>query len=185
MSKPKIQWIVTGIVITVLLLGTGRAVHIGPRLRLGYRADSILGGATRVETFRVMSSLEAADAKPQPRKFGPKAPQIDGCYITATAKEQGPVLVQKIVAILFDEGTYTNERAACITFPGVVFRVWNGSQSVDVIICFQCGEMFTVTHGANGESLFGVYTLMAGNSRSEFVCLAKEAFPHDAEIQAL
>ncbi len=187
MSKSKIRVIRIAVAMLGGLLVLGRAIHIGPRLRLGYQANSILAGATRVETFRVMSPIEAEELDPdhKPRIFSPTAPQVDNCYITATAKEQGPALAEKISHILLNEQTYTSDQLECITLPGVIFRIWKGSQSLDVVLCFHCGEMFIVTHDATGKETHSVYTLMAGNSRSKFAHLAKDAFPNDPDIQAL
>ncbi len=184
---PKIRWSLIGIVALICLFAAGRAVHLGPRLHLGYQADSILDGATRVEIFRVMSEIEAHSSEPghPSRKFSPTAAKVDYCYITATGKEQGPEFAKEIAAILLDEGTYTHDTLSCTTLPGVVFRVWKGSQSLDVVLCFHCGEMYTITRDANGKETPGVYTLMAGNSRSGFARLAKQAFPSDPDIQAL
>lgn len=183
---PKIRLVLIGVTVLVCLFAAGRAVHLGPRLHLGYQADSILDGATRVQIFRVMSEIEAhSPDQRSPRIFSPTAAKVDNCYVTATGKEQGPQFAKEIAHVLFDEGTYTQDRLLCITLPGVVFRVWKGSQSLDVVLCFHCGEMYTVTRDANGRETQGVYTLMAGDSRSEFARLAKQAFPNDPDIQAL
>ncbi len=184
---PKIRWSLIGIVALICLFVAGRAVHLGPRLHLGYQADGILDGATRVETFRVMSEIEVHSPEQghSPRTFSPTAVKVDHCYVTATGKEQGPQFAKEIAAILLDEGTYTHDTLSCITLPGVVFRIWKGSQSLDVVLCFHCGEMYTITRAANGKETPGVYTLMAGDSRTKFARLAKQAFPSDPEIQAL
>ena len=187
MTKPKLRGVMTAIVGIIVVLAVGKALHLGPHHRLGDRAENILAGATRVQTFRVMSPAEARGQASGhlPPTLGPTTPQIDGCYITATAKEQGPALAHQISNILFDDWTYTSRRLACITLPGVIFRIWNGSQSLDLVVCFHCGEMYTVSHDASGNSYRGVYTVLTGISRAEFARLAKAAFPNDADIQAL
>lgn len=140
-----------------------------------------------MQTFRVMSEIESSPANPnRPVKtFPPSSAKVDGLYILATGKEQGPAFAKQITHVLFDEGTYTSDTVSCITLPGVVFRVWSGTQSLDVVLCFHCGEMYTVTHAANGKETQGVYTLMAGDSRTKFARLAKQALPNDPDIQAL
>ncbi len=184
MPKPNIRLILTGLVVLVGLLGIARAAHLGPRLRIGNQTTGILTGATRVETFRVMSQGELENPHNH-ITVSPTAQKIDGYSVIATGKEQGPPFARKITDILFDEGTYTNEALGCTMVPGVVFRVWRGSQSLDVILCFHCGELQTVIHDVDGKTTGGIYTVMAGNSRSEFARLAKDAFPNDPDIQAL
>lgn len=173
------------------LFGISRATHLGPRLRLGLQQDRILDGAARVETFRVTPPDADAQALPghQPGTVRllpiPKAPQIDGCYITATGKQQGRAFASDIAQVLFDEKTYSSVNVACILVPGVVFRLWKGSESMDIVLCFHYGQLITGTHDADGTRHEGIYTDMCGTSRARLTRLAKEAFPDDAEIRAL
>src|SRR5689334_13559288 len=97
MAKAKIRWLILGILLLVVLVW-GAGNQPWPRPRIGYLAASILAGATRVETFRVISDLDVREAESEhrPRPVSPTAPKIEGCYVVATAKEQGHDLAQRI-----------------------------------------------------------------------------------------
>ncbi len=180
MSKSKRQRIIVRVVVALVLVVLVRATHIISRVRLGYPANRILQGATRVEPLRVISLTETLSTEPDhtARAFRPTDPMVDDCYIIARGKGRGRAFANRIADVLLDEGTYTIAEAGCETLPGIIFRIWKGAESLDVVLCFHCGEMYTVTHDASGKPGQGVYTLMAGHSRRAFVTLSKESFPN-------
>lgn len=187
MSKSKHQRIVAGMVIVFGLAVLVRTTHVISRVRLGSAAVSILEGATRVEPLRVISPVEGADLEPGHTvvALSTASPMVDGCYVLAKGKVQGPAFRNRIADVLLDEGTYSFLQTGCEMEPGVVFRLWKGAESMDVVLCFHCGQMYTVTHDAAGNPKENISTLMAGDSRSKFAALAKVVFPNDPEIRAL
>ena len=156
------------------------------KVLLGSDAIGFLGEATRVQAFRVGSPDDVwnFDQGPIPQALSHSFPRMDGWFLLGTAKEPSRVLAQKLRQILLD-GSYLQIRILCITRPGVIFRLWKGSQSLDVLLCFHCGEMYTVMRDSTGKAKLGIYIVMGGDTKSSFARLAKEAFPDDTTIQAL
>jgi hypothetical protein len=91
----------------------------------------------------------------------------------------------RLAAVFFNEKTYDFASAkGCLFDPGVIFRVWNGSQYLDLILCFQCNEFkFRLTDESGKELRQGGEDF--DRSRAALLALAKEAFPNDREIQSL
>jgi hypothetical protein len=148
-----------------------------PKNGLPDSALRILSGATRVECFRIdPRTADKGDGKPD-------AKQIDGYPITSTGKEQGREFAGKLSAALKDEKSY-GPPARCF-FPGVGFRAWKGKESVDVVICYMCSNLYVVARDAEGKQI--AQTGLSGfkENRAAFVQLAKVAFPDDPVIQKL
>jgi len=76
----------------------------------------------------------------------------------------------------------------CDFDPGVILRITSGKHSLDIIVCFHCGEM---TMYGDGEIIrrpykwAKSYCSLRRPSYEAFAAIAKKAFPKDAEIQAL
>jgi hypothetical protein len=160
-------------------LGCGRRDSVNPD-KLSASGVAILRGATRVEVFRV-----------GPEKVqGPADRTLGGYPILSTGSEQNQAFGQRLTKILLS-GNVTQNAKKCGFEPGVGFRLWDGDQSVVVLICFKCnvlwafvpGEPTRITeHGIAHEEwewqdFDGV--------RGPLLKLAKEAFPEDKPIQDL
>jgi hypothetical protein len=140
---------------------------------LGKKATTILAKATKVEAFRIKPGRtdKAGDGF------------IAGYPITAKGKKLDEAFAAKVTKALFDEKTYGGAGARCFE-PGVAFRVWNGKEAVEVIICFRCTNFEVQVSGAKKDGdeteQYGF-----GPGLEPFLALAKEAFPDDREIQGL
>ncbi len=105
---------------------------------------------------------------------------MNGFLVTAHGKEQGPEFAQRLREVLVDHGTYSSHAVLCF-WPGIGYRVWNGDRYVDVLICFECGNLTCGPPGQHGPTR----SFLNSPRRRDLVRLAKEAFPDDKEIQAL
>ena len=95
------------------------------------------------------------------------------------------MLVQKLAHILLDTNSYSNIGVMCEIEPGIIFRIWKGRASLDVVVCFHCGQMYTETHDGKGIAKASRENEMTNSSHDGFARLAKQAFPTDPEIQKL
>jgi hypothetical protein len=102
--------------------------------------------------------------------------------ILARGKDQGQDFAAKLTDILTDDKTYMSTFAGCF-WPGVAFRVWKDEDSVDLIICFKCGNFYlgppTDKRGMENASFAG------SPNRGHLVRLAKDAFPDGEEVQKM
>lgn len=107
--------------------------------------------------------------------------RIGGFRVISQGTDQAEAFAAELADILLDNRTYTDKRAACY-WPGVAFRMWKDDQSVDVLICFICHNLYCgrPVKIAEENSSFA-----QSPAESRLIRLAKEAFPDDAEIQAL
>jgi hypothetical protein len=175
----------------VLLVGAGLAVFLASGVKapalvpakfvppekvkklLGEKGAAVVANATKVEVFRIDSRRTGKDDDKH----------IAGYPITAKGKEQGKEFAAKVRKALFDVKTYTGDSARCYE-PGVAFRIWNGKDALDVVVCFRCANFQIGLKGDKKDDdeldLFGF-----GPSLEPFLALAKEALPDDREIQAL
>lgn len=135
-------------------------------------ATSILRNGTRAEAFRVSP------------KYSPERTDITigGYPIIATGAELGPEFVARLATVLRRWGVSKGSKK-CTFEPGVAFRVWSGDRALDVLICFECDELWTHVVGDTGSSDDDV--LDFAPVRADLVTLVKEAFPDNAKIQAL
>jgi hypothetical protein len=143
---------------------------------LDRQSRAIFAGATRVEVFRLGTPVRPVT---KPKEKGEK--RFGGFEVTAQGADQGRQFADKLAAILSDEKTYTDRFAKCFD-PGVGYRIWKGTESVEVLICFKCGNLYCgpPTENAQENAAFN------GSPReADLRKLAMEAFPDDKEIQAL
>lgn len=146
--------------------------------RLDGRTAGILAGATKVEVFRIDGHIDRPDATP----IKPGDPTVGGYAILARGKDQGQEFAAKLRNILTDSKTYSDTFAHCF-WPGVAFRVWKGEDSVDVIICFTCGNFYLGP--PTDKRVMENASFFKSPNRGRLVQLAKDAFPEDKEVQAL
>ncbi len=135
--------------------------------------ESIVTGATRVEVFRVGSE----QTNPQDGKA------LGGYPILATGKEQGADFAARLAKVLKSDGVTPN-RKKCGLQPGVGYRIWNGKLSVEVLICFKCDVLWPHVVGSSDAAPHREWQDF-DPARADLLALTKEAFPDDAEIQAL
>ncbi|HTU88524.1 MAG TPA: hypothetical protein VMF69_00365 [Gemmataceae bacterium] len=142
------------------------------------RTAGILAGATKVEVFRI----DGRNDPPDPTPIKPGDPTVGGYAILARGHDQRQEFAAKLRDILTDNKTYTNNFVNCF-WPGVAFRVWKGEDSVDVIICFKCGNFYLGP--PTDKRVMETASFNGSPNTSRLVQLAKEAFPDDKEVQAL
>ena len=161
--------------LATVLMGETKESNV--RALLGDRGMAIVRGATRVEVFRIVGN---AHRKPT----GDPKQEIDGFPIKAVGKERGEAFARSIATVLLDEKSYPDFAKGCIIEPGVVFRLWKGEESVDLILCFECTILKVITRDAQGHPVQQA-SRDFDPARPALIKLARAAFPNDPEIQAL
>jgi hypothetical protein len=166
----------------LLVLGcgsnTGRLDGRPARGRPDSRTAGILAGATKVETYRIDGRNDPANATP----IKPGDPTVSGYAILARGKDQGRPFAAQLADILADEKSYSDIAAACF-WPGVAFRVYQGDDCVDLVICFKCHNFYL---GPRTDKLvMENASFLSSPNTARLVRLAKEAFPDDTEVQGL
>jgi hypothetical protein len=143
--------------------------------KLGERTLAVLRGATRVEAFRVVADRDPkADEK-----------QVGGYPVTATAKEQGKEFTAQLAPLLLDERTWFSKRQYKCFEPGVAYRLSDGKESVEVIICFKCRDLRLTTRDADGKEVQKAFGHFEDALFEPLAKAARVAFPDDKEIQGL
>lgn len=160
-------------VVILLLCGCGASKGRPDRRALG-----ILAGATKVEVFRIDGRFDSSKSTP----IKPGDPTVDGYAILVRGADQDHEFAAKLADILSDNKTYTNIFANCF-WPGVAFRVWRGEESVDVLIRFRCDNFYIGP--PTDKQVMENASFRDSPNTGRLIRLAKEAFPNDAEVQAL
>ena len=105
--------------------------------------------------------------------------------MTATGADQNAGFGLRLATIFLEPATYRFDVAkACIFDPGVGFRVWSGSRSIDLLLCFNCDEFQFIARDGGGQVVHSGGEDF-DSSRPALLMLAREAFPGDQEIQSL
>jgi hypothetical protein len=92
-----------------------------------------------------------------------------------------------VIAALTDINNY-GERYLCEFDPGVTFRFATDEGTLDIVICFTCGEMRLYLNGSiikRDIPWVGNQNSFSPAARRTFVALAQTAFPDDPQIQSL
>ena len=140
---------------------------------------AILKGVTRVETFRVAGgSILALPEDSNAKKIG-------AYPITVTGPEQTGASAKKLADLMLKKDTYYygNIIPACMFQPGVAYRFWKDTESVDVLVCFNCEDVMVRTPGSKPNAIRQVSFPFA--ARGALARSAKELFPNDKDIQSL
>lgn len=193
MRKKRIWFLFGAIALMALsswmLLGEPTPQGVSPEAKkyLGNRTVSVLAGADRVEVFRV-----------SPRRNQNAVKQIGGFPIVSSGTTQDNVFAQRLSSVILRQDYKKEFGLACNTITTVVFRIWDdqkpelglrlwqGSDYVDILLCYKCGEYSVVGKSIHGPIVLSRVTPFKPFAmRSEFVRLAKQAFPKDKDIQAL
>ncbi len=137
---------------------------------------ALLGGNTKVEVFRI-------DGEKGPGIEEPGETRLDGYLVLSRGKDLAPELTVELADVLANKEIYTAPQMKCGFDPGIAFRSRKDSETVDVLICFRCDELYVGRPvriaTANGNFFFDPPI------RARLVKLAKKAFPEVKEIQAL
>jgi hypothetical protein len=172
---------------TILLFIVGCESPNGQvRELLSDRGVASLQHPTKVEVYRVEAPSERRDAdralgRPLVKTTDEK---IAGYPLVARGKDQGPDFARRLTGIFLDASTYSFDSAkGCEFDPGVVFRVFSGNDSLDLVLCFHCREFEVFLPQADGKTHRGHEDF--DNAAGRLIKLAQEALPDDAAIQQL
>jgi hypothetical protein len=159
-----------------MLLGCGRGES-----RLDGRTEDILRHATKVQAFRIDSKegSTGGEAKGGAKVGGFR--RVGGFRVLARGKDQHPKLAAELADILADGRTYSDEWVMCF-WPAVAFRVWKGKEVVEVLICFECDNLYCGPPRDRAEENVSFFR---SPRRADLVRLAKRALPDDPDIQAI
>jgi hypothetical protein len=135
-----------------------------------------LRGATKVEVFRI-----DGDDRPLDKARAPAAKVVGGYPVIAQGPDQGAAFAGRLADVLSDRAAYTDNYAKCF-WPGVAFRAWKDGERVEVLICFQCDNLYA---GPPRDRARENASFHGSPRRRDLVRLAKEALPEDKDIQAL
>ena len=157
----------------MLALGCGSS-----KAHLDSRTAGILAGATKVEVYRI----DGRDDPPDPTPIKPGDPTVGGYAILSRGPDQGADFTRRLADILTDETTYSDRFSKCF-WPGVAFRVYQGDECVDMVICFRCHNFYLGP--PSDKRVMETASFASTPAVERIVRLAKDAFPDDPEIQAL
>jgi hypothetical protein len=109
--------------------------------------------------------------------------------VRQVAPSQGRAFAQQVARLILDERSYEprmypfgrSVMKACAFAPGVAFRVWARTRSVDVLLCFPCDEIAVAYVGGKREMLVGDID----PARAAFVRLAKSVLADVPEVAKL
>jgi len=138
---------------------------------------AVFAGATRVECFNIE---QAPDGDVNDKDH------IAGYKIIARGKERGKAFAAKLVSVLEYEKSVFGEENRCF-IPHHAFRISNGKESVDVIICVTCQNLHLITRDGTGKAIKTgaameggripyVHCKFGGNEQ-QIEALIKEALP--------
>lgn len=108
---------------------------------LGNRTSVAIATADSVTAFRIVSPLD-----PQFARDHGTLPSIDDCPIL----EEKSAPRDRLAAALLDPQTY-GDATSCNFDPHHALRFRRGTDSVDVVICFKCGDIDVVPSASLGE----------------------------------
>ncbi|MBS0210197.1 MAG: hypothetical protein JSS27_14715 [Planctomycetes bacterium] len=135
-------------------------------------AEHTIAHAGLIEILRVGSLRIAAndDAKLD-------QPTIGGYPIVSIITLDEKTSRDLRVILLDDKNYNSHPPAACIFSPGIAFRLVGQDEAIELLVCFDCGDLARVEDGQLKATI---------PFRTEkFVAMAKEIYRHDPAIQAL
>lgn len=161
-----------GLVVCLFMVGCGKA-----DTNVLAKVKRVCATSLRVEVFRL-------DGKNGPFDNAPKLAgevRICGYLVTKQEPDMSGEFGQQLGQVLCNEELYAQKAAGCFT-PGVAFRVWSAGESIDILICFQCSNLF---YGPVLRNEIKTKSFLKSPLSKHLVGITKEAFPADKEIQAL
>lgn len=174
-----------GLFFVLYVAVTTHAFSRAIRLMSGPSVKSVVGD-DGLEILRKADRVQAFRVSPTPSPLSQRDSEHIGPYrILATGDELDGEFASRLASAVLGHGVSPN-RKKCGFDPGVAFRMWNGQRAVDVLICFKCDVLWAVRVDQYVESIenspgWKDFDIV----RARFVELAKEAFPHDSEVQEL
>jgi hypothetical protein len=187
MKRNKKPWITTA----VLLMASAICLHFGPVSgvpfakwrNFGKPATRAIAGANNVEVFRIAHPMEV----------GPRPTHLHGYPIMGQGQTQGAGFAWQLRNTLLNEkihpplyGRHRIYSKACGFRPGVGFRLHGSGGDVDVLVCYDCAQLGLYDSTDTNPLHIGGFAYCDFDPiYVEMVALAKEAFPHDKEIQSL
>ena len=163
------------------------AAEYGPLLVLDATTKSILVGADRVETFRLIEDADiertpAELAEEQAASSGPHVKKLDDYTILRVGPLQSRSFAAGLVGAL-SKVNGPGMMTQCFS-PGVGYRVWEGQAHVDLCVCFYCSGVEIITKDATHKIVYQEHGSL-GRSRAAFLALSRQAFPNDAALAAV
>jgi hypothetical protein len=145
------------------------------------QAAAILTGADKVEPVRIEPLFEV------------RGGGLDQYPVVSRAPRKGHAFAVRLAALLLDPKSYLipgQDGKMCIFSPRVAFRVWKRSKFVDVLICFDCGQLMVVEN----DPAVPLRSLGAKPARfrvggdfdpilPELTKLVREAFPGEPSLE--
>ena len=148
-------------------------------------AAAIFAGADKVEALRL---FPVSSEKP----LGQVAE-----YVPFFSKHtiEDKQFASRLGALVLNAKSYAlpgQSTTQCTIDPAVAFRVWNGQQFADTVICFKCDQLAVLEHNNKapkrsiGSLLQGRFNV-AGDfiMRPQLLALTKTAFPNDNVVKSL
>ena len=193
------KWLVFGSGVVLLV-----CLFIGLRHRAGQAAWE-----QRIDKLRKLSSSQAENAalaslflsptkieafRMKPLHYSTSEPvigKVDGFAYSAKRPLTDKALAMRLGALVLDPDTSLNtDDKSCAFNPTIAFRVSKEKEWADVVICFDCSAYLVVEPKVPIQEFGSVkaHFRVRGwfdNHRSQFLKLAKEAFPNDASIASL
>jgi hypothetical protein len=108
---------------------------------LDSKTRAVFAEATKVEVFRLDGKEVSGGREGKPKE----GKRLGGFLVTAQGQDKGREFARKLLGILNDDKTYTDEFAKCF-WPGVAFRVWKDQEVIEVLICFRCHNFYCGPH---------------------------------------
>jgi hypothetical protein len=154
-----------------------------PRWRLcwllGSPAPSMIANPTRVDALRLASVWRGSGTTQVSTQVAGRYPVIEAHTITDTT------LVRALGSVLLDPNNYEqdpNRVSTCTFDPAISLRVFSGTESVDILICFKCDQLEVLDSAGR---MLSRYYLNIHPGRPKLLPLAKRAFPREEAIQIL
>jgi hypothetical protein len=167
-TKRMLRWLTAFVVIVGLAAGI--VFYIA---RNAFPGAGLLKHADRTEVFRV--ATRALRASP--------VPHINGYPILKTGAEQGPEFTRRLTQVLLSSGMTRNE-TKCPLEPRIAFRIWSGTQSVDVLVGFDCNLLWPHVVGEPlSESPKDDWKSFDATAASNLRQLSQEVFPNDRDLK--
>ena len=142
---------------------------------LGPDGVRFLQEAERVEAYRVVSN--SFDDWSVAGK-----PEIEGHEILSQGKTQGRDFARQLAATLLNENNGFGGFHSCIWAPRQIFRLWHGKESANMLICFECNEVWIKFYNAAGKCSHETI-LDLGENRDAWLELSQKIFPSDADLK--
>ena len=138
---------------------------------------AILQTATQVQTYRVEGTRATLNSIP--------GRTLDGYTITRKGDLQGKAFTQRLAKAITVAFAYTGPQDLCRLSPVVAYQFQGRSETVDVFVCFRCGDIAIIEHDVSGKIVNETGTRLDAASHWRWVQTAQSSFPNDTRLKAL